>query len=164
MSRISHLFTDLYSLSPYVQQRLSLVDENAARYTHCMKSGILFSKQHCKLTWMFRLTTVHSNLQGVDVGFAWQLTPLPLVQGRLSHVNENVVSRTNANQAVGEFLLNTGPMDTFFLKSNFILRKSLVLIDKAESYYTLKLQFSFVSKYARKEDTENSKMYFNNLL
>ena len=31
--------------------------------THCMKSGIFVSMQHCRLTWNFRFATARGNLQ-----------------------------------------------------------------------------------------------------
>ena len=61
---------------------------------HCMKSGIFISKQHCRLSWKFRFTTAHDNLQATPKTamncwkLAWALlggcppmTPLPLILG-----------------------------------------------------------------------------------
>jgi len=43
----------------YSSSRIELLSTKV----HCMKSGIFVSKRHCRLSWKFRFTTAHGNLQ-----------------------------------------------------------------------------------------------------
>ena len=56
----------LFGKSKFFNNFLSEIPEtqhNSVNNSHCMKTGIFISMQHCKLSWNFKFATIQGNLQ-----------------------------------------------------------------------------------------------------